>query len=108
VTISRDRPNRVAAAFGTNDQPPMPIARTGAALTSSWFCPGVPAMTDKSTGDGSITVLNPTDTPMAGNLTFFPGEGASVTTPLRVPARGQDMSARRGLAPARVTGAPVR
>jgi hypothetical protein len=104
VTISRDRPTRVAAAFGTNDQPPMPIARTGAALTTSWFCPGVPAMTDKSTGDGSITVLNPTDTPMAGNLTFFPGEGASVTTPLRVPARGQAVVVPRDLAPAAFTG----
>jgi len=104
ITISRDRPTRVAAAFGTNDQPPMPIARTGDALTTSWFCPGVPAQVDRATGDGSITVLNPTDTPMSGNLTFFPGEGASVTTPLRVAARGQAIVVPRDLAPAPFTG----
>jgi hypothetical protein len=104
VTISRDRPTRVAAAYGTNDQPPMPIARTGTALTTSWFCPGVPALVDRSTGDGSITVLNPTDTPMTGNLTFFPGENPSVTTPLRVAARGQAVVVPRDLAPAVFTG----
>ena len=104
VTVSRDRPTRVAAAFGTNDQPPMPIARTGDALTTSWFCPGVPAMVDRSTGDGSITVLNPSDTPMSGNLTFFPGEAAAVTTPLHVAARGQAVVVPRDLAPAAFTG----
>jgi hypothetical protein len=104
ITISRDRPAPVAAAFGSNDQPPMPIARTGSALTTSWFCPGVPALADRSTGDGSIAVLNPTDTPMSGNLTFFPGEGAAVTTPLRVAARGQAVVVPRDLAPAPFTG----
>jgi hypothetical protein len=107
VTISRDRPTPVAAAYGTNDQPPMPIARTGTALTTSWFCPGVPAMVDRSSGDGSITVLNPTDTPLSGNLTFFPGEKPSVTTPLRVPARGQAVVVPRDLAPAAFTGVLV-
>ncbi len=107
VTVSRDRPTRVAAAYGTNNQPPMPIAPTGDALTTSWFCPGVPALVDRSTGDGSITVLNPSDTPMSGNLTFFPGEGASVTTPLNVGARSQAVVVPRDLAPAAFTGVLV-
>jgi hypothetical protein len=104
VTVSRHHPASVAAVLGTNDQPPMPIAPTGAALTTSWFCPGVPAAADRSTGDGNITVLNPTDTPMSGNLTFFPGEGASVTTALTVPARAQAVVVPRDSAPAAVTG----
>ena len=107
VTVSRDRPTNVAAAFGTNDQPPMPIAPTGDALTTSWFCPGVPAMVDRSTGDGSITVLNPSDTPMSGNLTFFPGDGASVTRPLNVGARSQAVVVPRDQAPAAFTGVLV-
>jgi hypothetical protein len=107
VVISRHRPASVAAVLGTNDQPPMPIAPVGAALTTSWFCPGVPAATDRSTGDGNITVLNPTDTPMSGNLTFFPGEAASLTTALNVPARAQAVVVPRDIAPAAVTGVLV-
>ena len=43
IVVSRHHPTRVAASYGSNDQPPMPIAPTGDALTTSWFCPGVPA-----------------------------------------------------------------
>jgi Family of unknown function (DUF5719) len=107
VTVSRHRPASVAAVLGTNDQSPMPMATTGSALTTSWFCPGVPAATDRSTGDGNITVLNPTDTPMSGNLTFFPGEGATLTTALSVPARAQAVVVPRDVAPAAVTGVLV-
>ena len=104
VAISRHRPTSVAASFGTNDQPPMPMAPTGDALTTSWFCPGVPALADRSSGDGNVTVLNPTDTPMAGTLTFFPGEGAAVSAPLNVPARSQAVVVPRDLAAAAFTG----
>jgi hypothetical protein len=64
-------------------------------------------MIDRSTGDGSITVLNPSDTPMSGNLTFFHGDGASMTTPLDVPPRGQAIVVPRDTAPAAFTGVLV-
>jgi hypothetical protein len=107
VTISRGRPTRVAAAYGTNDQPPMPIAPTGDALTTSWFCPGVPAAADKSTGDGSISVLNPTDTPMTGTITYFPGEGQATTGALAVGPHEQAVVVPRDSAPAPFTGVLV-
>jgi hypothetical protein len=104
VVISRDRPTRVAATYGSNDQPPMPIAPTGDALTTSWFCPGVPAAADKSTGDGSITVLNPTATPMTGTITYFPGAGPSITGALTVAPNNQAVVVPRDSAPAPFTG----
>src|SRR5262245_37459123 len=107
VTISRDRPTRVTAAFGTNDQPPMPIAPNGDALTTSWFCPGVPSAADKTTGDGSVTVLNPTDRPMNGTITYFPGEGQSMAGPLSVEPRQQAVVVPRDTAPAPFTGVLV-
>ncbi|HKA04387.1 MAG TPA: DUF5719 family protein [Acidimicrobiales bacterium] len=104
VVFSRDRPARVAATYGSNDQPPMPIARIGAALTTSWFCPGVPAAADRSTGDGSVTVLNPTDTPMTGSITYFPGEAPAITGALTVAPHNQAVVVPRDSAAAPFTG----
>ncbi len=107
VMISRHGTTRVAAAYGTNDQPPMPVAPSGTALTTSWFCPGVPAATDKSSGDGSVTVLNPTDTPMNGTITYFPGGAPSITGALTVAPRQQAVVVPRDTAPAAFTGVLV-
>jgi Family of unknown function (DUF5719) len=104
IVVSRHHPARVAATYGSNDQPPMPIAPTGDALTTSWFCPGVPAAADKSTGDGSVTVLNPTDTPMNGTITYFPGDGQAVTGALTLAPNNQAVVVPRDTAPAPFTG----
>src|SRR5262249_12447262 len=106
VVFSRDRPARVAATHCSNDTPPMPIARcgAGAALTTAWLCPGVPAAAERSTGDGSVTVLNPTDTPMTGTITYFPGEAPAITGALTVAPHNQAVVVPRDSAAAPFTG----
>ena len=63
----------------------MPVLPTGEALTSTWFCPGVPATGGDGTA-GDIVVANAGAAPMTGRITFLAGEGQAVEVPLSVPA----------------------
>jgi hypothetical protein len=88
--IAAKRPTApVAASFGTNVAAPMPVAPTGDALTTTWFCPGVPAAADGS-ASGTFTVLNPSATAaLDARLTLVPSQGDPVTSSLQVGPGGR-------------------
>jgi Family of unknown function (DUF5719) len=63
-----------------------PYASHADKITSTWYCPGVPAA-DATVG-GEVTVTNPSDAPIRGRVTFFgPGGRAPVTQDISVQAR---------------------
>ena len=65
VAVAGDTPAPEAAAFATIPAPWMPSVPSGVALTSTWFCPGVPA--DGAEGSGGAFVLaNAGPAPMHG------------------------------------------
>jgi hypothetical protein len=88
VAIDRSSSANESAALGTVVQPVQPAAPTGDALTTAWFCPGVPADADGS-ASGTISVMNPADGPMTGTVTYTPSEGPPVSRPVAVPPRGR-------------------
>jgi hypothetical protein len=73
-----------AAVFSTVSAPWMPAAPLPGGLTSSWFCPGVPA--DGADGrSGTVTVFNSADTALHGRLTVLRLNGEPITQELEVP-----------------------
>ena len=60
LVVDRTRRPRTRSTFGTATAPVQPVADTGRAATTTWFCPGVPAPPDGSTA-GFVTMSNPTD-----------------------------------------------
>ena len=68
--------------------PWMPAAPITSPLSTTWFCPGVPASGEPDVG-GSIVVANTDDGELAVNVTMVGTEGAPVTEAVTVaPARG--------------------
>ncbi|MET0457663.1 MAG: DUF5719 family protein [Ilumatobacteraceae bacterium] len=74
----------VPAAFSTVAAPWMPSAPSGGTLTSTWFCPGVPAGGEEGTG-GEIVIANAGSTPMQARVTLLAGPDQSVVQSLTVP-----------------------
>ena len=72
------------AVFSTVSAPWMPAAPLPGGLTSSWFCPGVPAAGEEGRS-GSVTVFNSADTALHGRLTVLRAEGEPVTQDIEVP-----------------------
>ena len=72
------------AAFATVAAPWMPSAPSGGTLTSTWFCPGVPAGGEEGTG-GEIVVANAGATPMQARVTLLAGPDQSVVQSVTVP-----------------------
>jgi hypothetical protein len=72
------------AVFSTVSAPWMPAAPLPGGLTSSWFCPGVPAAGAEGRS-GSVTVFNSADTALHGRLTVLRAEGEPVTQDIDVP-----------------------
>ncbi len=83
--VARDTPAATPPTFATTVEAWMPTVPTASALTSTWFCPGVPATGAAGTA-GDIVVANAGTTPMTGRITFMAGEGQSVQIPLSVAA----------------------
>jgi hypothetical protein len=73
-----------AAVFSTVSAPWMPSAPLPGGLTSSWFCPGVPAAGAEGTS-GSVTVFNSGEAELQGRLTVLTVEGEPSTQDLAVP-----------------------
>ena len=78
-----------AVAYGTVSVPPMPVVPAGSPLSSSWFCPGVPAPADQATGNGFVSVLNAGDTPIEGSLTAYSTDGQTAVAPLVIEERSR-------------------
>ena len=82
----------------------MPAVPTGPALTTTWFCPGVPATGADGTA-GDFVVSNSTAGPLTARVTLLAGAGQAVTQARRDPgARALD-DQRRGVRRARRSSA---
>ncbi len=77
-----------AVQFGSSTVSPMPVVPSGTPLSSSWFCPGVPAGATPGS-DGVISVLNPGDSAIEGTLTLYPIDGEPIARPLALPERSR-------------------
>ncbi|MEX0848574.1 MAG: DUF5719 family protein [Ilumatobacteraceae bacterium] len=66
---SRREPVVLQASFASLGRPTMPFVPTGSFITSSWFCPGVPA--GEADVGGSVTITNPNDEAMTGTVTAY-------------------------------------
>jgi hypothetical protein len=80
---ARDAPAATNPTFAAVPEPWMPAVPTARAVTSTWFCPGVPASAAAGTA-GDIVVANAGADAMTGRITFMAGEGQSVQAPLSV------------------------
>jgi len=72
-----------AVRFGEGDRSPMPAAFPADALTSSWFCPGVPVGPGVSS---RVSLLNLTEADVVATVTVHPTGGRPTT--VAVTARG--------------------
>ncbi|MFM2077143.1 MAG: hypothetical protein RJA49_1033 [Actinomycetota bacterium] len=86
--VAKTLPPTATPTFAALGEPTMPFVPRASFINSTWFCGGVPNVA-KATG-GSVTVANPTDAPLSGQLTVFSDvEGVTATeTPFQVPPRG--------------------
>jgi hypothetical protein len=82
VVVGTDRPVTLAAEFAPVSAPATPSAPSVASTTESWFCPGVPASGDGSSGQ--VVIANPGAAPLSGRYTLFNPDGAPVTQPFDV------------------------
>ena len=82
-----DPPPSTLPTFAALGAPSMPFVPHQGFINSTWFCPGVPV---GGTGlGGSVTVANPSDAPLSGQLTVFNDIAGteSVEQRFEVPAR---------------------
>ncbi len=80
---AHETPAATAPTFAAVPDPWMPAVPTASAVTSTWFCPGVPASGAPGTA-GDVVVANAGTAAMTGRITFMAGEGQSVQVPLSV------------------------
>lgn len=73
-----------ASTFAELPPPGMPFAPTGKAITSSWFCAGIPATAQRG---GDVVITNPGSVPLSGRLTVFSTSRKVVTQDVQVGAR---------------------
>lgn len=73
--------------FASLGQPSMPFVPHQGFINSTWFCPGVPS--GEAGLGGSVTVANPSDAPLTGQLTVFNDVAGTAPVEQRfdVPAR---------------------
>lgn len=64
---ARDQAVTLDASFSNLGAPTMPFVPSGAFISSSWFCPGVPAG-EEGVG-GEVVVVNESDVPREGSIT---------------------------------------
>lgn len=86
VTVTaRSAVEPVQAVFSNVATPWMPAVPLPGGLTSTWFCPGVPAAGVEDAG-GVVRVVNTGEAAMAGRITVLSVEGDPVTEPVAVDA----------------------
>lgn len=73
------------AVFSNVATPWMPAVPLPGGLTSTWFCPGVPAAGAEESG-GVVRVFNTGDAAMAGRITVLSVDGDPLTRPVNVDA----------------------
>jgi hypothetical protein len=105
VAADRSRPDAAEATFGAAEVPLMPEAPRSTALSSTWYCAGVPATADGPAAE--VAVVNAGDVDLAGTVTAFPVGGEAVTAELTVGPGARTVVDLRAIAPSELTGALV-
>ena len=77
--------HRARVAGSAEIRQAVPVVFGAAHLTTSWYCPGVPA--NDGSISGSISIANSSDGDITGTVTLLSKDQAPVTTALIVPAR---------------------
>ncbi len=87
IVVSRESTATTAAIFGTAPVVSRPYASHRTPITTTWYCPGIPASDDQVGGE--LVIANPTDGPRLGTITLLGTGGvAAFTEEITVPARG--------------------
>lgn len=84
VVAGRSPVAPIPATFATISAPWMPAAAPAGDLTTTWFCPGVPATGADGVG-GTIVVANDRDQPMTARVTLLAGADQAVEQAITVP-----------------------
>ena len=89
--VGRERPTAAIAEFADPPRWSTPIVPPGELVTSTWYCPGVPAVGDSGSGEegGEVIVANPSDVELTGRITVLTPDQAPVVEQLTVAAREQ-------------------
>ncbi len=86
VVMSQQSQATKTAEFGSAPSVSRPFASHRTPITSTWYCPGVPAG-DAQVG-GEIVIANPTDVALLGTITLIgTGDVAPIGQKITVPAR---------------------
>lgn len=78
----RDDVATQSPVFSNAAEPWMPVAPPPGGLTSTWFCPGVPAAGERTAGE--VVVFNPDADAMSGTVTVLVESGDAIVEPLAV------------------------
>ncbi len=83
IAVGRDEPTTPDPFFATPAGAWMPAVNDDAALTGSWFCPGVPASGEDGVG-GDVVVANRFDEQLLGRFTILTTDGVGASESLVV------------------------
>jgi len=83
VFTMRERVTTQSPVFSNVAAPWMPAAPPPGGLSTTWFCPGVPAAGERATGE--VAVFNPDADVMRGTLTLLVETGDPITQPFEIP-----------------------
>jgi hypothetical protein len=83
VAIGVDEPATTDPFFAATAEAWMPAVSDNAALTGSWFCPGVPASGEDGVG-GEVVVANRDDEQLVGRFTVLTPDGIGASEALTV------------------------
>ncbi len=86
IVVAQRSQATTTARFGLSPIVSRPYVSHRTPITTTWYCPGVPAGDDQVGGE--VTVANPTDVPLLGTITLLGTDSAVPTTAsITVPAR---------------------
>jgi hypothetical protein len=90
VLVGREAVSPTPPVFSTISAPWMPALPVPGGLTSSWFCPGVPASGEEGVG-GEVVVANAGASALDATVTLLAGPGDAVEQAVTIPPRGREV-----------------
>jgi len=90
VLVGREAVSPSPPVFSTISAPWMPALPVPGGLTSSWFCPGVPASGEDGVG-GELVIANAGASALDATVTLLAGPGEAVEQAVTVPPRGREV-----------------
>jgi hypothetical protein len=90
VLTGREAVSPTPPVFSTISAPWMPALPVPGGLTSSWFCPGIPASGEEGVG-GEVVIANAGASALDATVTLLAGPGEAVERAVTVPPRGREV-----------------